>query len=351
MPDAIIQPQPFSSLTIGSVPFTGPAEALESLVSVDIPAYPQLVQLGLEEDMLFGALDGLYFVRGAAEEQRITVPAAGLEENLARFYESFYAADFSFLAPGPKSSRGLAPFLEKAEKDPAFGRHHLKAQVAGPLTLGQSVRTEAGRLALDEPDLLEALALGLGGKAAYLGRLIRQTGRGAVVFVDEPGLTGYGSAFSSLSEETVLKTLETSLEAAQSQGPVLLGCHVCGNTDWGLLARTRMDILNFDAFNYLEPFCLYPRELAAFLEKGGWIAYGLVPTEDYTPDLTAAGLLDHLARGLETLVKHGISRELLSRRALFSSSCGLGQLAPDRARAILQLLAEVSSLARSRGIF
>jgi methionine synthase II (cobalamin-independent) len=167
------------------------------------------------------------------------------------------------------------------------------------------------------------------------------------LFIDEPGLTGYGSAFSTLSAETILKSLDQAIQTARSLGPVLLGCHVCGNTDWGLLSQTDFDILNFDAFSHLEPFCLYPKELGAFLDKGGYIAFGLVPTEEYDPSLTAEILLKRLDEGLKPLKRH-IDLDLIRSRTLFSTSCGLGSLSEETATAILKLLANVTEAARGR---
>jgi hypothetical protein len=304
-----------------------------------------MVKVSFYEDMIFGALDGFPFVKVQEAEKKVLIEDDLLADNLAQFYESFYAGDYAFLALSPKSSLGLEPFLARAKATPAFGEDYLKAQVVGPLTLAQSIKLTNGTAALDQPDVLEALSLGLGAKAAYLAGLIRATGRSAVVFIDEPGLTGYGSAFSTLSAETILKSLGQATETARSQGPVYLGCHVCGNTDWGLLSQAGLDILNFDAFSHLEPFSLYPRELAAFLAKGGYIAFGLVPTEDYSPDLTAETLLNRLDEGLKPLKRH-IDPDLLKARTLFSTSCGLGSLPPTTAGAIFKLLADVSRRAR-----
>jgi hypothetical protein len=304
-----------------------------------------MVKLSFWEDMIFGAVDGFPFITVVEEEKKIVVEEKSLGENLARFYERFYSGDFSFLALGPRSSGGLEAFLARARSDPSFGPECLKAQVVGPLTLAQSLRLSDGTSAVDEPNVLEALSLGLGAKAAYLASLIRATGRQAVVFVDEPGLTGYGSAFSTLSAETVLKALGQAVETAKSQGPAAIGCHVCGNTDWGLLCQAGLDVINFDAYSHLEAFCLYPKELAAFLGRGGRIAFGLVPTEDFKPEMTPKFILDRFRAGVEPLERR-VGRELLAQRTLFATSCGLGSLAPDSARGILRLLAQVAQTAR-----
>jgi hypothetical protein len=336
---------PFATLAIGSVPFLNPDQALDLLAGLDIPAAPQMVGLSFWEDMIFGSVDGLPFIKVIEAEKRLVVEEKDLGDNLAKFYEDFYAGDFSFLDLNPKSSVGLRAFWARAKADPTFGPEYLKAQVVGPLTLAQSLRLSSGGSAVDDPNVLEALSLGLGAKAAFLAAQIRKLGRKAIVFVDEPGLTGYGSAFSTLSAQTVLKALGQAVETAKSQGPVAIGCHVCGNTDWGLLAQAGLDILNFDAYSHLEPFCLYPKELETFLAKGGYIAFGLVPTEAYVPEMTALDLLKVFKAGLKPLESH-IDPDLLAQRTLFTTSCGLGSLKPKAALAILRLLAQVAKTAR-----
>jgi hypothetical protein len=338
---------PYATLSIGSLPFEEIPEALDLLTLLDVPAVPQMVRLSFWEDMIFGAVDGFPFIKTLEEEKRLVIDENNLGESLARFYELFYAGDFSFLAPSPRSSMALTPFLERAKANPAFGLAFLKAQVVGPLTMAQILKFPGGESAVDDPNVLEALSLGLGAKAAFLAKKIRETGRRAIVFLDEPGLTGYGSAFSTLSAETVLKSLGQAVETAKSQGAAAVGCHVCGNTDWGLLSRAGLDILNFDAFSHLEPFCLYPRELSAFLSQGGYIAFGLAPTEDYRPDMTAKWLLSRFREGIKPLASQ-VDPTLLAERTLFSSSCGLGSLKTTAAREILRLLAEVGRVAREQ---
>ncbi|MDR2200448.1 MAG: hypothetical protein LBR53_13560 [Deltaproteobacteria bacterium] len=333
---------PFSTLAIGSFPFERPAEALDAMGRyLDVPASPQMVRLSPWEDMLLGAVDGMPFVRADGEKRIISVPLENRESALASFYESYYLGDFSFLERRPESSLGFRPFLERAERDPDFGRGFLKTQVVGPLTFGQSVKVEGAFALVDDPNLLEAAAYALGAKAAWEAGKIRALGRFPVVFFDEPGLSGYGSAFSTISEETLLSALGKSLEALRSGGDVLAGCHVCGNTDWGLISRAGLDVVNFDAFSYLESVALYPAELAAFLEKGGYLAWGIVPTSAWDPLISAGDLSERLVRGFKTLENRGAPPRLLRSRALLTSSCGLGSLPVEIALAVLKLLSEV----------
>jgi hypothetical protein len=341
MPDL----KPFTTVAIGSFPYDDPKKALDAMAkNLDAPAAPQMVSLSPWEDMLLGAVDGIPFVEADGESRVITAPLKGREENLALFYERYYSGDFSFLQRGKRSSLGLESFLKRAEEDKSFGREFLKTQVVGPLTFGQSVKVEGAFGLADDPGLLEAASYALGAKAGFEAGCIRDLGRTPIVFFDEPGLSGYGSAFSTLSEDKVLSSIGHSVEALRSTGEVFAGCHVCGNMDWGLLTRAGLDIINFDAFGYLESVALYPKELKSFLEGGGYLAWGIAPTQGFDKRITPKDLSGMLLKGFDRLSGHGVPRGLLETRALLTSSCGLGSLDPDTADQVLALLPQVKQL-------
>ncbi|MDR1041879.1 MAG: hypothetical protein LBR80_17290 [Deltaproteobacteria bacterium] len=335
---------PFSTLAIGSFPFRNAEAALDLMEGrVDIPASPQMVRVSPWEDMMLGAADGIYFVEADGESRTMSVPAAGREESLARFYEAYYSGDYSFLARSSRASGGWGAFLARAAASPAFGRGFLKTQVVGPLTFGQSVKVEGSFGLVDDPGLLEAASCALGAKAAWEAAAIRAAGRAAVAFFDEPGLSGYGSAFSTLSAETVLGALNAAAAAARSRGQTLVGLHVCGNTDWGLMTRADIDILNCDSYGYLESVSLYPGEIGAFLGRGGYMAWGLVPAQGFEPSMKPGFLAGRLKEGLEGLVRRGVDRDLLKSRSLLTTSCGLGSLSEDHAARAVELFPLVAA--------
>jgi hypothetical protein len=346
MLDDRTRPAPLATLAIGSAPFGSPAEAIDLMAAhLDIPAHPQMVRITAWEDMLLSGSSGFPAMASDAG-QNLLVARAGREEALADFYERSMAGDLEFLALDPRSSAGFEAFMARAQSDPGFGPDFLKSQVVGPLTFGQSVKVEGAHSLVDDPELLAAAALALGGKAAWLAGRIRAAGRFPVVFLDEPGLTGYGSAFSTLTSDTVVGTLSEAVEAARSGGPVLVGCHVCGNTDWGLLTKVGLDVINFDAWEYQDTVRLYPKEIRAFLEGGGLLAWGVVPTRDFGPSVTADRLAAMIREGWEALARKGPDLALVKERTLLTSACGLGRLTVEQARGILSILPEVARILR-----
>ena len=135
--------------------------------------------------------------------------------------------------------------------------------------------------------------------------------------------------------------LNEIIDTIHEQGGIA-GIHCCGNADWPMLFNTRIDIVNFDAFGYMEKVMLYPEDIKKFLARGGSLAWGVVPTGAFTGSETADQLVSKLEAGMKRLEDKGIGRETILRQCLITPSCGMGSLTPEKAEAILKLVREVS---------
>lgn len=109
-----------------------------------------------------------------------------------------------------------------------------------------------------------------------------------------------------------------------------------------MLLETGIDILSFDAYGYLDKLVLYPAELDKFLQRGGTIAWGIVPSMPLEQVPSVEALLKQLNEGIDRLVKKGVDRQALSNQAILTPSCGLGSLAQDEAEVRLDLLRDIS---------
>lgn len=158
-----------------------------------------------------------------------------------------------------------------------------------------------------------------------------------IIFFDEPSLSSFGSAFSGLNREEVIVSLNECFGAVNG----LTGVHCCGNTDWSLLLSTNLDILSFDAYGYLETLALYPEELRKFLERGGLLAWGIVPTSDEIEKEDPESLVGRFRVGVNSLSKNGIDPALL-QWAIITPSCGTASLPIPLAERVCRVTAEVS---------
>jgi methionine synthase II (cobalamin-independent) len=107
--------------------------------------------------------------------------------------------------------------------------------------------------------------------------------------------------------------------------------------------ETSVDILSFDAYNYAESLSLYPREVEAFIERGGIIAWGIVPNEEKAiENETVESIVKRLEQAMGLLSKKGLALERLLERCLITPSCGLASLSPAAVVRALGLLSGVS---------
>ena len=128
----------------------------------------------------------------------------------------------------------------------------------------------------------------------------------------------------------------------------LKGMHCCGNTDWSLLLSTSVDILNLDAYEYAEALALYPDEVGAFLERGGIIAWGIVPASDQALEETVDSLVERFHEALGLLAAKGLHMDDLLASALIMPSCGCGSLSVETAERVLELTGEVAKALQER---
>jgi hypothetical protein len=342
--------KPFSATGIGSVPFLSAEQACQEILSHEslIPFWPQLVQKDPREDMVLQYSPPLPCLKPDLEQNNLLYdPNCNREETLLLFYEKYLASDFSFFSLLPEFASGFYRLLEILPSLPPLIRY-VKGQIVGPITLGLSVKLSSDRFLIHDPELMDSIVKGLALQAIYQVKKFEDLKRKSIIFLDEPSLSGYGSAFTPLSRDEVIKILEETIQLIREQTDTLIGLHCCGNTDWSLLLSLDLDIINLDAFNFGRTFLLYPKEIMKFLGRGKAVAWGLVPTAGCTGKETASGLLDHLASLFENLIGQGIDQDRLYTQALLTPACGMGTLSQEAAKDLLALLSEVSLMARER---
>lgn len=333
----------FLPTAVGSLPHTDPdaACALVRRFLPEIPCWPQLPRRDERESIY--AQYGPGFPGFAIENGRVYVDRSrDLETELAALYSRYLADDLDASAAGAEYASGLARFLSLDWS----GARAVKGQVIGPLTWGLTVTDNERRSILYDDVLADAVALHLGLQAAWQERALGQLAPETIVFLDEPYLASFGSAYVAVEREQVIALLNRVF--ARLGG--LKGIHCCGNTDWSLLLSTELDILNFDAFHFAETLALYPEAVRGFLERGGMIAWGIVPVQDdaHVMAETAASLEQQLSGALEHIASKGVPLDAMLNASLVTPACGMGTLSEPAAERALELLAQVSERMRKK---
>jgi methionine synthase II (cobalamin-independent) len=341
---------------IGSLPITDHLEAQRLILEYtpEIPLWPQLPSYP-EEGMMAQFLPGMPGLTTAEEKTFIDTEGARFEEELLGFYEDYMAVmenaepiQDSRFALTPDTAKGFFTFLEFL-KTSGNQLAALKGQITGPVTFCTGVTDRQGRAIFYNEQVRDAAVKLIALKAKWQVRSMSVLGKPAIVFLDEPGLAGFGSsAFISISKQDVLACFEEVIGAIHEEGGIA-GIHVCDNTDWSLVLESSADVASFDAYAYFDLFILYPDLIRQFLADGKLLAWGIVPTlkaEDIdreTVETLTAGWREKAGQ-IEAL---GIDPGVIRAQSLITPSCGTGSLDREHAERVLSLTRQVADRVRS----
>ena len=329
---------------IGSLPFEEAREGAGFVLQADlsVPFWPQLPQRNFLEGMVAQYSEGMPCVRPDHDRSKMVLAADDKYDELQRFYENYLQDDPGLFAISEDFALGFYSFLDEAE---GCTWPVVKAQVTGPVTFASSIKDSEGLPLFGDTELRDAAAKLLARKAEWQIKKMRPLADESVlVFLDEPVLAAYGtSAYAGLSEEDVAELEGTIYEAVNNAGGIT-GIHVCGNSDWGMVGRTGVQVINFDAYQYGQTIALYPEEVSSLYDRGGCIAWGIIPTSQEVHEETADSLAEQLEGHVTNLADKGFDEDLVWERSILTPSCGAGSLKPDDARRVFDLLAELQQL-------
>jgi methionine synthase II (cobalamin-independent) len=219
----------------------------------------------------------------------------------------------------------------------------VKGQLIGPISWGLSVTDNEGRGILYDDLLAEAIAKFLKLKAAWQERFLSTVHSNTVIFLDEPYLASLGSAFVALHPDQIKSMIGEVLSGISG----LKGIHCCGSTDWPILLGLPVDIISFDAYNYLDSLLCYKPDLISFLHRGKALAWGIVPNDEVTLQReSVTSLYDRLMEAMYLLAMDSLTVQDIVRQSIITPTCGLASLSPAATEYALQLLNELSARIR-----
>lgn len=324
--------EPFSTTGIGSMPHTISTDACELILkSVDIPFWPQLPKLSFKESMIAQFSEGMPFLKIDEKGESVAVIRDDSDE-LERFYES--CDENAKIAISEDYAKGLHRFL-KIIKSRKF--KFLKGHVTGPITYTLSLKDGSGRFIYFDEELREVSTMLLKSKIRWQYEVFKPYCDNFIIFIDEPILSAVGSSsYLGVDFNEVLRLLEETVATIKNIGGIA-GIHCCGKFDIPLAIRAGVEILSFDAYDYSELLLIYHSEIREFLEKGNYLAWGIVPSSDIIQYLEEKNLVNLLNNTLKIVYKK-VPQELLNSQILLTPSCGAASRKVSEAIRIFQLL-------------
>ncbi|MFZ0450054.1 MAG: hypothetical protein WAL98_12500 [Desulfatiglandaceae bacterium] len=318
------------------MPHTDVDQALEVALSTDIPFWPQLPRYSYYEDMYVQASEHFPGILLDMENRTLRFSMdkfmLELEEAMAHFEEPEYF-DIS-----ETYSVVYHRFLELDLSD----RPAIRGQLEGPISFGFNVVDQDDRPILFDdtvrPFLFEFMAKRINVQLERLKKL----NDNAFMFVDEPGLQYLFSAMSGYNDMAAHSDMESFFSMIDRPR----GVHLCGNPDWDFLLSLDLDILSLDVYTNGEIFSSYAAAIKRFLDRGGVLVWGMVPT-NFEP--FEQENIDSLEKRLEeiwtVLEEKGIDRDfLLSRSLLSPATCCL--VNPDKEKTVDRAFAMIQDLSK-----
>jgi hypothetical protein len=326
---------------VGALPHRDPEAACEAVISAfpAFPFVPTLPNRGVLESIVFtdsAQLPG----RIIAENRLLVDTSADHSSEIEQVYLDYIEQNVGSYAAGEEYASGFHAMMKYRFPEACA----LKCQVTGPVTFGMQVTDCNKRPIFYDTQWADILGKLMGLRARwYEEELRRRTGVAeTLVTLNEPYLAALGSSVVPLDAETVraaINDVSSMLEGG-------LGIHCCSNTDWGFLLSLAPSVLSFDAYTTAREFLLYGDDIAAFMESGGVIAWGIVPAEYQVFRTETVDSLFEKFDAIRRQVCTYLTEEIFFRQSLITPTCGIRFADEKGAEEIMQTAAAISERVR-----
>lgn len=239
---------------------------------------------------------------------------------------SFKTKDGSF---AKASASGFYKMLSLLIKNKRNKEYFLKTHIAGPVTLFGKINSSGS--------LLKKTDLWLK-HAEYQISIIQEEGFIPIIVLDEPLLRSHSKVLRYLSK----------LMARLTKKKAITGIHCCNRIMPSTLIQTGADLIHFDAAQFQSLIKASHLQLQKFLKDGGFIAWGIVPT-NYTPnDLLEDKIEQNFMLLIESLVSRDLTLKQILKQSMISTTCGTGMLKQEQHLGIFECVSRISKRVKKR---
>ena len=297
------------------MPHTDVDQAIETALSLDVPFWPQLPNLNYHEDMYVQAAE--HFPGIILDMEKKT-----LRFSIDKFIEEFEETMSHFEDPGyfDVSDTFSAVYPRFLGLDLA-DRPAIRGQLEGPVSFGFNVLDQDNRPILFDdtvrPFMFEFMARRINAQLETL----KQKNANAFMFIDEPGMQFVFSALSGYGEQKAKEDLDLFFSSIERPR----GIHLCGNPDWDFLMGLDMDVLSLDVYSNAEIFSSCAGSIKKFLDRGGVLVWGIVPTGFEAFEKENMDMLAFRFKNIwSSLSKKGVPQDqLISQSMISPATCCL----------------------------
>jgi len=257
---------------MGIMPHRDIDRALELALSLDIPFCPQLPNVSIYEDMYIQASQNFPGIAIDFDKGKLVFNTTRFEQELDEYFMKMDCPETFALTK--EYSTVFHEFLSKELQ----GYKAVRGQVTGPVSFGFKVLDENLKPIIYNDEVRAVLFDFIQKKVNVQYQELKKRNPNAFVWLDEPGLGYAFSALSGYNEQQAKEDYHDFLEGLE--GPK--GLHLCADVNLPYLLELGVEILSFDAYQIEFMPKQYSSSVAEFLESGGIISWGIIPTESAT---------------------------------------------------------------------
>ena len=328
---------------VGALPHTDPKQACDDVLAL-FPAFPYIPTLpdrGQLESIVFNDSEQLPG-RMIRDDRLLFDSSKDQTGAMEKVYMDYVEGNFSDYGLHREYASAFIEMMSR--KLP--GVQVLKCQVTGPVTFGMQVVDADKRPIYYDSQMADVLSKMIALKARWCEQEMKKnTGVSeTLVVLNEPYLASLGSSVVPVDKETVRAGWE-DITALVEGG---LGIHCCSNTDWDFVLGLNPSVVSIDAYATAKEFLLYSDAVVSYMERGGIVAWGIVPAETklFVTETTDSLYDKYLAIRAQICTR--MPEKLFDAQSLITPSCGIRFADRAGSLAIMGAAAEISRRIRNK---
>ena len=336
-------PSPHSLATgVGALPHTDPKLACDDVLSIfpGFPYIPTLPDRSQLESIVFNDSEQLPG-RLIRDDRLLFDSTRDQTAAMEKVYMDFVEANFADYGLHREYASAFIEMMSR--KIPAASI--LKCQVTGPVTFGMQVVDANKRPIYYDAQLADVLSKMIALKARWCEQAMREhTGvTETLVVLNEPYLASLGSSVVPVDRETVRSGWDDIASLVEGG----LGVHCCSNTDWEFVMGLSPSVISMDAYSTSKEFLLYADSIVSYMERGGVVAWGIVPAEFKIFATESIDSLYSRYLAIRSQLSSRMPEKLFDAQSLITPSCGIRFADRDGSLAIMGAAAEISRRIRA----
>jgi hypothetical protein len=253
---------------MGIMPHRDIDKALKLVLSLDIPFWPQLPHVSFYEDMYAQFSQHFPGITVDAKNTKLSFDISRFENELTDYsrkmenQQTFALSEDYSVVYHRFLAENLSDFIA------------IRGQLIGPVSFGFRVTDENDKPIIYNDEVKTILFDFIQRKINVQYRELREKNPNAFVWLDEPGLGWVFSGMSGYTDIPAKQDYRNFLNGVEG----LKALHLCANVNLPYLLQMGTELVSFDAYQ-IE--CMpkdYAKSVAEFLNSGGVLCWGIVPT-------------------------------------------------------------------------